>query len=164
MSSPFNASQTKLCARPMSTSDKNALVESTQEQTYEALQNSNEHVQSLLKVLLEPSLAKLCNLLKSLGAKHNNNEDYHHLAETIAKMTASNLPSSVASGSKWMLPIATDKMDASKIAQHIVTEVFLKLHKVPFSALAQAACQRKSKAITKLFEELWAICLEIRQI
>ncbi|KFY67221.1 hypothetical protein V496_01700 [Pseudogymnoascus sp. VKM F-4515 (FW-2607)] len=151
------------CALPTSTLDNNPLVESFPEKTDEAPQNSSEHIRSLLKVLLEPSPAKLHRRLKSLGANHNNDELYHHLAEVIAKMTTSNLPSPLASGSQWMLPIATDKMDASKIAEHIVTAVFLKLQKVPFSALAQAACQHQSKAINELFQGLRDISYEIRQ-
>lgn len=160
MSPSFNASQTKLCPWPTSTLDNNSSLESTLEQTDEALQNSNEHIQSLLKVLLEPSPAKLRRLLKSLGAKHNN---CHHLAETIAKVTTSNLSSSLISDSKWMLPIATNEMNAKNLADTIVTEVFSALHKVPFSALAQAACRRQSCAITELFEELESICLKIRR-
>ncbi|KFX96508.1 hypothetical protein V490_03311 [Pseudogymnoascus sp. VKM F-3557] len=163
MSPSFNASQTKLCAWTTSTLDDNFSLEHIPEQTDDALHNSNDHIQILLKVLLEPSPAKLPSLLKSLGAEHNNDEDYHHLAETIARMAISNLPPTLASGSKWMLPIATDEMNASAIADTIVTEVFSALHKVPFSALAQAACQHQSQAITKFFRELKAICWEIRR-
>ncbi|KFY68615.1 hypothetical protein V496_00958 [Pseudogymnoascus sp. VKM F-4515 (FW-2607)] len=150
-----------------STLDNTVLDECILPPADKTLQNSDEHIQTLLEILLEGSPATLYDILKSLGAKDNNvdnnNENYRHLAKAIAKMTTSNLASSVIWDSEWMLPISTDEMSAKNLANTIVTEVFSALHKVPFSALAQAACHFQSCAITELFVELEAICLKIRR-
>ena len=163
MSSLFNASQTTVCDSEVgsstSTSDNTVLNECISQPADKTLPNSDERIRSLLEILREGSLATPYDILIFLGAKDNNDEDYQHLAEAIAKMRTSNLASSHISDSKW---IATDKMDAKKLAETIVTNVFSALHKVPFSALAQAACRRQSCAITDLFVELETICLTIR--
>ena len=167
MSSSFYASQTTVYNSDVrsstSTVDNITLIGCISSRADEALQKSDEHIRTLLNILLERSPETLYGILESLGAKDNNDEDYYNLAQRVAKMTTSNIPSYSISGSNWMLPIATNKMDADSIAEKITTEVFSKLHKVPFSALAQAACDHQPKAIKELFEELETICFQNRR-
>lgn len=102
MSPLFNASQTTVfhseVGSSTSTLVKTMLTEcnlqpATKDKPF---QNSDEHIRTLLEILLELSPATLCIMVKSLGPKYNNDDgsdkDYHHLAGTIMKMTTSNSP------------------------------------------------------------------------
>ena len=112
MSSPFCPPQTTVYNPDVRSStsmlDNITSIGCISSRADEALQKLDEHIRTLLNILLERSPETLYGILEYLGAKDNNDKDNYNLAQRVAKMIA--------------------------IAKKRVTKVFSKLRKVPQAA------------------------------